>query len=215
MALNWKSEYSRYRHYLPAGLGSLYKKKSTRAYTGLTLTLFTISFFLFFAVKPTVTTITRLLKTITDQKTVSSSLQQKIASLARAQDEYNLISTNLPLLVEAIPEEAQADRLAQYLETTAYLAGVDLTGMNFESIPLWGETVAGERELNFKIQATGDYANLKDFLGRCLGLRRIIQVQSFGFRVSKGTESGEVAEGENTVLTLNIGGKAFYLPDKE
>jgi len=201
MQLAWKTEYSRYRHYMPKGLGNFYQKKQNQAYTGLVLTLFTVSFFLFFAVKPTISTITTLIKSISDQRQVTQSLQQKIAALGKAQEEYNLLSPQLPLLNEALPEKPLLDLFSQQLEVIASTSNVTLTNLSFDSTPLKNIT-EGENSFNFSIAVEGDYLYLKSFLNNCLSLRRIIKIETFSFQ--------NTTNNQTQTLRLNIIGKAFY-----
>jgi Tfp pilus assembly protein PilO len=211
MPLDWKNNYSRYRHYLTPTLGSVLRKKKARAYTGFVLTLFTICFFVLFALRPTLLTIAGLLKTIEDQKTVSQTLQSKINNISKAQNDYNSISTKLGLLDEALPKVALEDYFSEEIEVAANQAGITLKNVSYDPINLWGFPTT-DGNLNFAISVDGKYDNLKQFIGGMLGLRRIIKIESFGFTKkmikTEADETANVSTEEN--LSMTIQGKAFF-----
>lgn len=186
-------------------IGRLYKIKKVRVYTEIVFSLLAVSFFLFFAIKPTLLTITELIKTIQDQEVVVNQLQNKINALGAAQSEYNLISNDLYLVDEALPKNSQVSTLVKQIEVLALQSGVFLGSMKFDPVAL-KEAGAGLKEVNFSLAATGDYQNLKSFLHLVNSLRRVINIETFSFKI-KGAES--------QVLTLSIGGKAYYLSANE
>ena len=209
MAYNWQTEYHRYRRYF-ADIGQLYKNKKTRVYTEIVFSLITISFFLFFAIKPTLTTIASLMKNIKDQETVTEQLQSKIRALITAQAEYNLIKDDLPLVDESLPQETQVSLLVRQLEALARQTGVEVEAIKFEQVYLRGappSTTDTPQSLNFSFVASGQYQNLKAFLQSCSSLRRIIIVESFSFNSRK-------TQTEDQLLTLSLNGKAYFLKEK-
>ena len=90
---DWQTEYHRYRRYF-TDLGRFHQTKKTRVYTGIILSLLTVTFFIIFAIKPTLTTITQLVKQTKDQKLVVGELEKKIASLSQAQNEYLAVESD-------------------------------------------------------------------------------------------------------------------------
>ena len=104
MAFDWRTEYHRYHRYF-LSTRALYKKRAVVVYTGIILTLATITFFALFAIKPTVTTIASLVKEINSKKVVDQKLQTKINSLRQAQTNYSLISDKLVLIDQVLPQE--------------------------------------------------------------------------------------------------------------
>jgi Tfp pilus assembly protein PilO len=211
MAFDWQTEYHRYRRYF-VDLGQLYKKrKKVRVYTGIILSLLTVSFFLFFAIKPTLTTIAGLIKAIKDQRVVVDRLQTKINALSLAQSEYNLIQNDIFLVDEALPTDSQVSTLTKQLEVLARREGVTVETIKFGQVYLKGEGPKTEEKpkndtssVNFSFAASGEYQNLKSFLRSLSSLRRIILVDSFAFKTGK-------TEGER--LTLSLNAQAFFLKE--
>lgn len=195
--------YHRYRRYV-SGVGVLYKKKKARVYTGIILSIFTIAFFGFFAIKPTLVTIGGLLKEIKDKREVVVQMDQKINNLNRAQTNYARIEKDLDLVNESLPLDPDLPILIKQLESLARLSSVAIESVRFEKTNLQGEIETEESQASgFSVTLVGDYKNLKDFLSSLDTLRRIISVKSFGF-TSK-------TEEEIQLLILSISAEAHYL----
>jgi len=153
MALEWKNNYSQYQHYFIDNVTGLYKKKKSRAYTGFAFTILAIAFFTFFAIKPTIITIIQLLKTLDDQRQVMATLQQKITSLKKAQDEFNLDSNRFVLLDSALPNSPQEEILAQKIEYLAQKNQITLDRLKFDRAILW-ENVVNSNSIQSKTNDT-------------------------------------------------------------
>jgi len=206
MALDWQTEYRRYQHYF-LSISTLYRRKKVRVYTELVLTILTVCFFVFFAIKPTLVTVTGLIKTLSDQKLVSQKLEEKINSLNLAQSQYNLVQPDLYLLDEAIPVQPQIAVLIKQLETLGRYSGVTVDGIQLSQVNLMDkETVSKQESINFSIAVSGDYQSLKNFLKSISSFRRVILIDNFGFKTGKTDKQS---------LYLSLNSKAFYGINKE
>lgn len=204
MALNWQTGYHRYRRYF-VDLGQLYRQKKTRVYTEIVLSIFTTAFFLFFAIKPTVVTITGLLKETKDKKMVVEKLEEKVNALNLAQREYQSLQTELYLVDQALPQEAKISLLLKQLEALALKAQVNVEAIQYSTVTLRGEISRSEPQgLGFNLAVSGDYQNLREFLHSLNDLRRIILLDAFSFKIKK-------AEEQKLILTLSA--KALFLEE--
>jgi len=204
MALDWRTEYSRYQKYF-VKFGSFYQRKKARTYTGVVFSIFTVIFFLYFAIKPTLVTITGLFKEIQDQRQVAEKLQDKINSLNQAQMEYSLIENDLYLVDQALPTDPQVSSLVKEIEALARQSGVSLEGFRVDKTQLKGESSLGTTsQINLNINVNGEYKNLKDFLNSLSSLRRVILVKSFSFKSAK-------TESQTLTLGLGLAADAHYL----
>jgi len=203
MAFDWQTEYHRYQRYF-IDLPRFYQSKKARVYTGIILSLVTIIFFVIFAIKPTLVTITQLFKQRKDQRIVADVLEKKITNLSQAQNEYLSIEPDLPIIDQALPQEPQATLLVKQIETLAHQSNVTISRLRLSEVHLeqTGLPKTEKQPLAFNFSAFGDYANLKIFLTSLFNLRRIVLVESFSFQ--KGI-------GENVNLSLNLTAKAWFL----
>jgi Tfp pilus assembly protein PilO len=212
MAISFRSGYYQYRRYFTS-ISALYQKKQYRAYAGLVLSLFTIAFFAFFAIRPTLVTIASLMKEIEDKEMIAQKLEEKINALSRARNEYDAISAELPLIEDALPQKTNPSLLVRQIETLASQNGVVLQSIQVGEAPLLGEkeykpqsTEAKLKEkglsaLNFSLSISGSYQNLKNFLQDLEELRRLITPSSFAFKIEQ--------KGESLILTVSS--EAYYL----
>jgi hypothetical protein len=105
----------------------------------LVLSVFAVSFFTFFAIRPTLFTITQLLKKIDEQKVVDTKLDTKIVQLNEAQEELITNEADLALIEKSVPETADLEGFARRMEVLAVEENAELSTVQFQSIPLVGE----------------------------------------------------------------------------
>lgn len=206
MSLNTENEYGRYHRSL-FNLRKITQGSKNRSYLWLSLTIFTVCFFLILAIQPTLVTIAKLNKEIQDKTEASQKLQTKINSIVAAQNEFAKNSENFSLLDDALPEKSEFPRLAFFFEEIATSSGVSLNSLSFDGIE---ESVAnpegsvspGTRQLNFSITVSGDYPKLRDFLITLESSRRILKIEKSTFNQAKKEDIVE--------LSLSVRGQTSY-----
>jgi len=202
-------------------IGRLYQKRKVRIYTGIVLSIFTIAFFLFFAIRPTFVTIAGLLKEIKDKRTINEQLEDKISALNLAQIEYQQVEKDLYLLDEALPINSDLSAFIRQVEVLARRDNVTINSLQFEATILKGEETTAKaakakrvteseeigQEMGFNLVISGDYSQLKSFLNNLTRLRRLVLVDAFTF------QAGE--EGGGLVLSLNANAHYFEQGKKQ
>lgn len=184
-----------------------------KSFAWLSLSVFTVAFFLIVAIRPTVITITKLIKEIEEKEAASLLLDKKIASLVAAQKIYAENGQRLPMLDQALPEKSEFPWLANFLDSAALSSQVELSSLSFEKINLnfvpsakESEKPPTHRSVNFSTNAKGDYLNLKNFVSFLEGSRRLIRIELAKVSETKKKDEGEI----NTTLQLNISGVMFF-----
>jgi len=199
---NWQTGYHRYQRYF-TDLSKFYQKKKVRTYTGIILSLITVIFFLFFAIRPTLTTIAQLIRETKDQKNVATEMEKKINNLSEAQVNYLSIEPELLLVEQALPKKPEVALLTKEIEALAKQTGVGITSLRFSEVDLTTDGKQQEKqEIKISLNVLGDYPNLKIFLGNLMSLRRVILIEAFSFQTGKG---------ESNILSLNLAAKAWFL----
>lgn len=79
------------------------ENEKTRGIIEITITLFIISFFLFFAIKPTSETISKLVGDIKSKRILTTKMKSKIDQVIVAQDSFGQIQEKYYLVEEALP----------------------------------------------------------------------------------------------------------------
>jgi Tfp pilus assembly protein PilO len=176
----------RYQRYFQ-GFSRLYQQKKVRFYTEIIATLGTIIFFLIFAIKPTVITITHLLKEIDDKKSVEAKLEQKIQALMTAQKTYVNLEASFPLLDEALPSTPQLSLYLNQLEALARQDNIQLNSLQTNQLVLKDTPQPNQDYFAITFTLNGSYANLKAFLNDFYHLRRLSELTGFAFKTDRQT----------------------------
>ncbi|MCL4397858.1 hypothetical protein M1403_02395 [Patescibacteria group bacterium] len=207
------SNSARYRRYF-AYIQPVLTDPVVRSYFALIASLILITFLILFALSPTINIILGLRKKIDDQNRILKALNDKVNALVLAEDVYQRISPQLPLLETALPTEPQPQDLIFDLHKTATAAGVTLSGLQFEDIPLSTEaaktagktekkavTVANLPTVNFSLAVNGTELQTRDFLGRLENQLRYIRLSSLSFSWIESQAGG---------LSINVSGQGYY-----
>lgn len=187
-------------------LRPLFEDPRASAYFMLILSLFTLSFFGAFAIKPALGTITQLRKELADSQEVSQKLQEKNKNLLKLQMEYQELEPDLPLVLSALPQQVEAPTLLLKVRALATLNNLQITGLQFAKSSLSeipGSSQSVTLSSTFSLTATGTYQNINKFLADLASLDRIITFNKLGITrsISGGLDS----------LTLQFTGKAYHL----
>ncbi len=197
------------------------QEEKTWYYTEVILTLFTISFFIIFAIRPAVITITGLVGDINRKEELSQRMGQKINSVIIAQEEYGLVQTNWELLASFLPSEFSLSQgVAQVVgkaqEENLNLEVSSFGGLNFikqdvissrQGVEAESENLSG---LSFTLNTDSDLGILEKYISEIRQARRWTQIDNY--QLSKPEDKGEEqAEGIN----LKIDGYWLFWRDKE
>jgi len=174
----------------------------------ITLTIFTVAFFLSMAILPTFKTIAGLKKEISDQQEVEVKLTKKMLGLKTAEVNYAKVINDLKLINQVLPEKEELERLAWQIQWLANQQGLTISTGSFGEFNLVGQAAKpGQTELSAELTITGNYQQIRNFLQGLTKIDRLIAVKEVNFNKQKLQGSGEVT------ASLKLAG--FYLPTKE
>ncbi len=202
----------------------LVKSKRAGAFTMTILSIFAVSFFGMFAIRPTITTIVELTKQIDDGKKVNESLQNKIDSLVVAQEEYQLIKDFIPAINQSLPNQPNIIEALQSIETLALEKQASIDGLQVQTIEfvmknenqqpdqnatnqnpqdMITNSTSEPSSIDINMILSGDYSQLYSFLDKLLKIRRLVTAYSLQLAPSGSTQEG--------VLKLNLSLNSYYL----
>lgn len=167
--------YSRYSKKLKPWM----KKPKVKAYTMIILSLFTMSFFGFFAIKPTLATITHLKRKIKDSRTVDQNLETKIIHLSQLKEEHQNLENELSLVPKALPSEPQYSQILEELENLANQAEATISGVKLEKVRPSQEDSQSANKLSCSLTLEANYQSAKDFLNYLLNSPRLYTIEKF------------------------------------
>lgn len=193
-----KKRYLDYIHSLPQ-----FKEEKTQEYLMAILVLFSILFFGIFAIMPTLSTIAELKKVLEDSTFVNEQLKTKIANMAALQQQYSLISPDLPVLLSAIPESANASLLLGQIQAVAANNNVTVTRLQVTEMP--EISLKQKKEIHtftVTVDAKGSFENIQAFYTSLVHFERILTLESM--TLTKNQEDG--------LLQLSVKATAYYQP---
>lgn len=181
------------------------KNKKTVSYFTISLSLFSLSFFGLFAIRPTLTTAISLINEVKNLKTLNLQYENKISDVIKAQAEYEKVRDKINLVDYAIPKTSEFPYLVRGFETFAAKDGAFINQLQIDRAPI--SVIDTSKELqsfNFIITAMGNYSSVKTYLSHLINWKRIINISSLDFSREGGTVSGN--------LRITMKGSAYYEP---
>jgi hypothetical protein len=162
------------------------KSKNIQAYTMLIMSLFTISFFGIFAIRPTLNTIANLNRQIADLKEVDERLSTKINQLIGAQAEYETIVPYIPKIKRAIPDEPKYISTLSDVELIRNTSSATVSSVKIDSIVL-GSSKPGF--VDIELESQGDFIPIEQLVDQILSNERLMIVLSLNLSQSRNTEN--------------------------
>lgn len=193
---------------LQSVLLDFYKNPIARVSLELIFSIAAVIFFAIFAIKPTLQTMTELIKEISDKRVLNEQLNQKIASLNTAQSQYEKYSSQFYLLDEAIPKTARLVESLKMVEKIASENNLAIQGITISSVP--NETAEADADkakretLTFNVDLTGDYLDIRQFIEGLMNSRRMMIVDQVNFSMG----SNRYQKNLNAVVRINL---PYYL----
>lgn len=176
-----------YRSYIHT-IRALYQKPVAQKSTALILTLSTIAFFGFAAIKPTLGTVSELQAELKEKKELDKEITAKLSALNEIQDLYSTHEDTITIFDRVIPADKQLEDILLKLEYLAYQNQTPLQSLRFVDLTAYGETSdmiqAGELYPSLQVDLTvhGSYGELTQLLGRFDNLDRYLRIEAVNFR---------------------------------
>lgn len=191
---------SRYREYLK--LLPKIKKESTKTIVMLTLTFITLSFLGIFAINPTISTIVELQKQLTDSQFVEQQLSTKIKNLSSLQQQYDNLSNDLPIIENAIPDNAETISLIGQIKALSKNPNIQLTFLKISPVTLSATNAqkAIDSSFVFSIEVHGDYDSLINFVASLTKFNRLVTLESLSI----------IKNPQGNNLILSASGRGYF-----
>lgn len=162
------------------------KAKKAEDFLTLVLTFITLSFFGFFAISPTLSTITQLKKQLIDNVMVENQLEEKIKNLSLLQQQYSLLISDLPIVFSAIPQSPNPALFAAQIQSLSQITGTRISA--FQTFPVQIEKsndnnnlVQNTEEYSsyvFSINIEGPNKNVQSFIDSLINFDRIVTISN-------------------------------------
>ncbi len=176
------------------------KKENSQKYFIIILSLLASIFFFIFAINPTLSTIAKLKKQITDAQFVEEKLSTKINNLSILSQEYQNIQDDIPLIMDAIPQSAQVPNLVGQIQSLGQESSVEIINIQVSPVSLISATSTQSSSFVFDVSGTSTYDNLERFIDELTKMQRALSIV--------GIQATENTDGEG--IDFIIKGRAFY-----
>lgn len=147
----------------------------------LSITFILISFFLFFAIRPTFFTISTLVGDINSKKELSSKMKSKIDQIISAQDNFANIQEKYFLVEEALPTSQNFIEALKMVDTVTVNNNVMLEKISF-----------AESDKDFfstKISTISSFSSILDIINKLSKSRRVIDIPQITFSQDKDSQA--------------------------
>lgn len=180
-----------------------FKSERTLKFTTIVLTLIALSFFGLFAINPTLSTIVKLKKELSDDEFVDQQLKQKISNLSSLQQKYSLLQKDIPFVLSAIPKNANIPLLLAQVQSVAQNNNVRLKNLQNFQVELFNEKGINKQFYSyfFSLSGEGSYDNIQNFVSSLVNIQRIISIETFSVNKTENT---------NELLQFTLKGLAYY-----
>ena len=197
-------------------LDAFYQQPVARVSLELILTILMVIFLAVFAIRPTLVTMSDLIKEIEDKQKLSDDLSKKIAALSTTQVEYAAAEPKLVFLNEAIPSTPDLLTTLKIIEKLAEENKVIINTASINEVP---PEVSEENAINDKtlvrknlsasLSLTGDYVSIRSYVQALMNTRRSIIVDTITFSVQ------DTRDQKSLVATLTVNIPYYGEPNNE
>lgn len=179
------------------------KKEKTKKYSSIIFSLISLSFFGIFAINPTLSTIAKLRKELSDTKFVDEQLVKKIANLSSLAEKYNIVEKDIPIVLEAVPKNPQVPLLMAQIQAVAKESGVEIINLQSFEVDVPGSSNNQKKysAFSFSTGVQGNYENLTNFISTLSSMKRVISLDTLSIN-RKDNQPG--------ILELDIKGMAYF-----
>lgn len=175
------------RQHISQALQDFYHKPVALISVELLLSLGLVLFLGFFAIQPTLLTMSDLLKEIEEKGTLLEQLEKKATALNTAQQIYIATQPRLPLLEEAIPSQPELIRSLKIIEKLATENNVIIGNISSPAIPdeKPATETAKQTSVPVTISVVGDYPAIRSYVEALRGSRRLYTIQTVTFSLQE------------------------------
>lgn len=214
---NWRNDYARYKGFYLNILEITRKRQDIRMFLEVLLTLSTTIVFVTFALKPTLITITELIKEIDSKNEIKNQMDNKITNLKKANALLISEKNRISLLDTAVPVGPAPDTFSKQIEGTTGVTQANLMGLSIDEVVLKGtsktivnkgsETLpGGARGLVFSVNSNGLFSSLSQFISYLETMRRPISFDTLNINKTLTEETEQI--------NLNVTGQVPFVDNE-
>jgi Tfp pilus assembly protein PilO len=170
------------------------------AYLYTIFTLFSVSFFILFAINPTLSAIFDLKRQYEDNLLIYQSLKKKIAALSSLNLQYQQLQPDIPLILDAIPESPESASFTRRVEKIAIENNVKIDEFSLGAVELFPAPKKDKDSysFSFNLKVSGSSDNINKFILDLINLDRVVTINSLNTTQEKDQKQ------------ISLGGKIYF-----
>jgi len=175
----------------------------TQKIISIILTLIALCLFGLFVINPTLSTIVKLRKEISDNEIVNQKLGEKISALNSLQQAYSRLEDDLPTLLGSIPTSPLVPLFIGQIQAVAKNTNIQISQLQSSQVDLFKDSEVSQKYLAYAFSFTGDgtYEDITKFIENIVNMQRIVGIE---------TSTINNAEINNTSLRISIQGMTYF-----
>jgi Tfp pilus assembly protein PilO len=179
--------------------------EKNQKFFSIILTFCALSFFGFFAIKPTVSTILKLQKEISDNEFVLGQLETKIISLTQLKVQYSNLQNDLPIIMNAITAQPDIALLFAQIQSAGKTSNITFKRLQNSEVEIVKKGNSPEKNYysyTFTIGGSGSSENIYKFMQTISNMERVVDIDTFSI--------SNAADQKTGASDFNIQGTAFF-----
>lgn len=144
----------------------------------ITATFILISFFLFFAIRPTALTISSLVGDIKAKQILKTQLKTKINNIVNAQTAFSQIQERYQIINDSLPDQPQFFQAANQIQKTGNNSGQNLSSLEFGFQNNKENINPNTKQYSVSLNIDGEFSSALKLVSDLLKNRRLINISS-------------------------------------
>lgn len=165
----------------------------------LAATFILISFFLFFAIRPTVLTISALIGEIKSKELLSREMKKKISSVILAQDLFSQVQERYSVVESCLPVLPRFSQATNQIEGLLEKQSLEVKKLDFQ--------IKEDKYFSTSIATASSFISGIDLIASILQNRRLLEIPNLSFSVDKESVG-------NHQVNLNLPINIYYWKDQ-
>lgn len=190
------------------------ENKKYYRYLEIGATFFLIAIFLFTAIAPTATAISKLIGEIKSKQVLEKKLKSKINSIILSQDNYSLMQENskYQVLESSFPSRPRYYQSALAFSSSSQLSNTSLNQLSFDPKKVDSLTAISDNPkklFGINVSTQGEYRSSLEMINNIANNRRLTDIETI--QLSQ-LEKKEKSSSSSAYINMNLSTSLFYLP---
>jgi Tfp pilus assembly protein PilO len=182
----------------------------------ISATFVLISFFMFFAIRPTVLTISSLWGDIQSKQLLKKKLETKIDNIVKAQDLFSQVQERYQIVNNSLPDRPQYSSAASQIQQTGNSSGLSINSFDYDLQSTDKDsTTPNVKSYQVNLNINGSFSSATKLISDLLQNRRLINIGAISVGLSVPATSGTpISASPGSISTSFVSSYYYWSPTK-